>query len=40
MSQWAWVALGYGVATVSIAVYLISLARRWTRARRRMGQGQ
>lgn len=33
MSEWAWVALGYGIAAVAIGGYLLSLVRRWARQR-------
>lgn len=29
MTQWMWVALGYGLAYGSIATYLVVLSRRW-----------
>ncbi|WP_269756695.1 hypothetical protein [Amycolatopsis aidingensis] len=35
MSEWAWVALGYGVTAVAVSGYLISLTLRWARVRRR-----
>ena len=31
MSEWAWVALGYGLAAVAVGGYLLSLVRRWRR---------
>lgn len=37
MSEWAWVAAGYGVTLAAIAVYLLLLVRRWSALRRRMG---
>lgn len=38
MSEWAWVALGYGVTVFTVAIYLISLTRRWARLRRKVGE--
>ena len=34
MSEWAWVALGYGTTAVSVAAYLLVLARRAAALRR------
>lgn len=33
MTEWMWVALGYGLAYGSIATYLVVLSRRWTSVR-------
>lgn len=38
MSEWAWVVLGYGITAVAVAGYLLALARRWARVRRRAGE--
>ncbi|MGH3949403.1 MAG: hypothetical protein ACRDSE_09795 [Pseudonocardiaceae bacterium] len=38
MSEWSWVVLGYGITYVAIAVYLLVLARRWARVRRKTGE--
>lgn len=34
MSEWMWVALGYGTAAVAVAGYLLVLARRAAALRR------
>ncbi len=35
MSEWAWVALGYGTSVVALVGYVVVLARRATALRRR-----
>lgn len=40
MSDWAWVALGYGITYSSIALYLLFLHRRAARVRRHSGGPQ
>lgn len=35
MSEWLWVALGFGIAYVALAVYFASLHRRWRTLRRK-----
>ncbi|EGX55407.1 hypothetical protein SZN_33061 [Streptomyces zinciresistens K42] len=39
MSEWGWVALGYGVTAGAVSAYLIGLSRRWNRLRDR-AEGQ
>ncbi|MGH3905163.1 MAG: hypothetical protein ACRDTE_13390 [Pseudonocardiaceae bacterium] len=39
MSDWMWVALGYGVAYGSLAGYLAVLLRRWVCIRPGAGRG-
>ena len=36
MSEWIWVAMGYGVATTGLAGYLVSLVVRWVRVQHRL----
>lgn len=40
MSEWAWVALGYGVTAVAVSGYLLSLFARWVRALHRLGDAE
>lgn len=35
MSEWMWVALGYGIAYRALTVYFVSLHRRWRAAQRK-----
>lgn len=35
MSEWAWVALGYGATAVAVTGYLVSLTVRWVRLKHR-----
>jgi hypothetical protein len=39
MTDWVWVALGYGIAYGAIATYFAVLGRRWA-ALRRKGAGR
>lgn len=38
MSEWAWVALGFGITYGAMAGYLFSLRHRTAAVRRRLGQ--
>jgi hypothetical protein len=38
VSEWAWVALGFGITYGAMGCYLLSLRQRTTTVRRRLGQ--
>ena len=40
MSEWAWVALGFGITYGAMTAYLISLRHRAKVVRRRLGQSR
>ena len=35
LTEWLWVALGYGITTGAIATYVVVLGKRWASVRRK-----